>query len=379
MFVQKPPMGWNSWNTFGGNINEQVILETADAIVEKGLDKVGYEYVVIDDCWCKKQRDPETGRLVADPEKFPHGMKYVADYIHAKGLKFGMYTCAGVTTCGGYPGSFGHEFLDAQTFADFEVDYLKVDYCAKPAMIEGSTLYLKMSMALRATGRDIVFSICNWGRHDVHNWARSVGGHLYRSTEDICDSYPLYMGIALGQEKNLVYSAPGCFNDLDMLTVGLAGEGLASTSQFSFIEYRTQFSIWSLFGSPLMLGCDVRKIDDETLALLKNEILIRINQDPDYRAPIKQKPIRIFMEGQAAYFRVLSDNEYAIGLFNLQDEEADVAIFFAELGITPDTGYGFELINAYTGKSEGVHDEFFQEHFAAHSSRIYLAKLVKKK
>ena len=379
MLVKTPPMGWNSWNTFGGDISERVILETADAIVDKGLDKVGYKYVVIDDCWCKKERDSETGRLVADPEKFPHGMKYIADYIHSKGLKFGMYTCAGVTTCGMYPGSFGHEFLDAQTFADFEVDYLKVDYCAKPSVVEGQQLYLKMAMALRATGRDIVFSICNWGRHDVHNWARSVGGHLYRSTEDICDNYQLYMGMALGQEKNLVYSAPGCFNDLDMLTVGMAGEGLVSTSQFSFDEYRTQFSLWCLFGSPLMLGCDMRKIDDETLALIKNERLIRINQDLDYRAPIRQKPIRVYMEGQPTYFRVLSDNEYAIGLFNAHDEGAGVSIFFAELGITPDTGYAFELTDCYTGELVGVYDEYYHADIEAHSGRVYLARLVRKK
>ena len=378
MFVQKPLMGWNSWNTFGQNINEELILETADAIVEKGLDKVGYEYVVIDDCWALKQRDPVTGRLVPNPDKFPHGMKYVSDYIHSKGLKFGLYTCVGVTTCGGYPGSFGHEFLDAETFADFGVDFLKVDYCAKPSAADGAKLYLKLAMALRATGRDIVLSICNWGRHDVHQWARSVGGHMYRSTVDICDCYSSFVGIALSQENNLCYSAPGCFNDLDMLTVGMAGHGHVSTSQYSFKEYRTQFSLWCLFGSPLMLGCDIRTVDEETLALIKNETLIRINQDPDYRAPIKQAAIRMYLEGQPVYFRMLSHNEYAIGMFNVKDGEGDVAIYFAELGITPDTGYAFELTDAYTGEYVGVYDEYFNQLVAPHSSRMYTAKLVKK-
>ncbi len=378
MFVQTPPMGWNSWNTFGHDINEKVVLETADAMVELGLDKLGYKYVVIDDCWAMKERDPITGRLVPDPEKFPHGMKYVADYIHSKGLLFGMYTCVGVLTCGMYPGSYGHEFIDAQTFADFEVDYLKVDYCAKPATVQGSQLYLKMGMALRATGRDIVYSICNWGRHDVHHWARSVGGHLYRSTEDICDCFSAVNGIAMSQEGNLCYSAPGCFNDLDMLTVGMAGHGLVSTTQYSIKEYRTQFALWSLFGSPLMLGCDIRNLDEETLALIKNETLIRINQDPDYRAPIRLQAIKICFEDKPVYFRVLSDNEYAIGLFNTTDDDGVVALFFAELGITPESGYGFEITDAFTGENLGVYDEFFLRELEARSCGVYTARLVKK-
>ena len=151
-----PPLGWNSWNTFTWNINDQLIRESADAMVESGLKDAGYEYVVIDDCWSLKQRD-EKGYLVPDPEKFPQGMKAVADYVHSKGLKFGMYSCCGTHTCAGYPGSFEHEFQDAETFASWGVDYLKYDNCYKPLHADGEILYKRMSLALRNCGRDILF------------------------------------------------------------------------------------------------------------------------------------------------------------------------------------------------------------------------------
>ena len=157
-----PPMGWNSWNTFGENINEKLIMETADKMVEQGLLDCGYEYLVIDDCWSLRKRDEE-GRLIADPEKFPHGMKAVADYVHSKGLKFGMYSCAGNLTCAGYPGSFEHEFIDADTFASWGVDFLKYDYCYHSNIIPGKYLYRRMGIALENCGRDILFSACSWG------------------------------------------------------------------------------------------------------------------------------------------------------------------------------------------------------------------------
>ena len=176
-----PPMGWNSWNTFTWNINEDLVCGAADALCASGLKDKGYEYVVIDDCWSLKQRD-ENGRLVPDPEKFPHGMKAVADYVHSKGLKFGMYSCCGTHTCAGYPGSFEHEFVDAETFASWGVDYLKYDNCYKPKHMDGEVLYKRMSLALRNCGRDIVLSACNWGNEDVHSWIRSSGGFARRFT-----------------------------------------------------------------------------------------------------------------------------------------------------------------------------------------------------
>ena len=173
-------MGFNTWNTFAENISEDVIIETADKMVETGLLKAGYEYLVIDDCWSEKERDPETGKIVPDKEKFPHGMKYVSDYVHSKGLKFGMYSCAGTRTCADYPGSFDHEYLDAKTFAEYGADFLKYDFCYKPETAHGPTLYRKMGMALRNCGREILCSACNWGSDDVNKWIRSAGAHMYR-------------------------------------------------------------------------------------------------------------------------------------------------------------------------------------------------------
>lgn len=157
MLSRTPPMGFNTWNTFGENINESVIKETADAMVEKGLLEAGYNYLVIDDCWSERERDPETGKIVPDKIKFPNGMKAVSDYVHSKGLKFGMYSCAGTRTCADYPGSFDHEFLDARTFAEYGADFLKYDFCYKPNVANGPLLYRKMGMALKASGREILF------------------------------------------------------------------------------------------------------------------------------------------------------------------------------------------------------------------------------
>ena len=174
MLAQKPPLGWNSWNTFGPNISDSLIREMADTLVSRGYRDAGYEYLVIDDCWSLRDRD-ESGLLVPDPEKFPNGMKAVADYVHAKGLKFGMYSCAGVMTCAGYPSSYDHEFTDAETFAAWGVDFLKYDFCNFPETGNCRVRYQTMSMALKATGRDILFSACNWDRKNPGNgWLPSA-------------------------------------------------------------------------------------------------------------------------------------------------------------------------------------------------------------
>ena len=224
MLAQKPPLGWNSWNTFGPNISDALIREMADTLVSRGYRDAGYEYLVIDDCWSLRDRN-DAGLLVPDPEKFPSGMKAVADYVHAKGLKFGMYSCAGVMTCAGYPSSYDHEFTDAETFAAWGVDFLKYDFCNFPETGDCRTRYQTMSMALKSTGRPILFSACNWGRHDPWNWMRSVGAHMYRSTGDIMDNYRSFTDIFKSQLGNLSMSAPGSFNDMDMLTVGMGGKG----------------------------------------------------------------------------------------------------------------------------------------------------------
>ena len=213
-------MGWNSWNTFGENINEKVVLETADFIAESGLKDCGYEYVIIDDCWSLRERN-EQGELVPDPEKFPHGMKYVADYVHSKGLKFGMYSCAGTMTCAGYPGSLDHEFIDAKSFAEWEVDYLKYDYCYHPHTTLGHTIYKRMGLALANCGRDIVFAACSWGADNTKTWIKETGAHTWRSTGDIHDSWESIKNLAVSQYKVAEYNGCGCFNDMDMLVVGM--------------------------------------------------------------------------------------------------------------------------------------------------------------
>ena len=244
MIAQKPPMGWNSWNTFGININESLIFQIADTMVEKGYRDAGYEYLIIDDCWSLKERDA-SGNLVPDPEKFPNGMKAVADYIHSKGLKFGMYSCAGILTCAGYPSSYDHEFQDAALFAEWEIDYLKYDYCNFPKNADCINRYQTMSMALKATGRDILFAACNWGSEDSWNWMRSIGAHSYRSTGDIFDNFRSFIGIFQSQLEHLSQSGPYCFNDMDMLTVGMYNKGnVAIGKPCTDNEYRMQFSLW---------------------------------------------------------------------------------------------------------------------------------------
>ena len=198
----KSPMGWNSWNTFGSHINEKLIMEITDRLVSEGYQEAGYEYVIIDDCWSLRER--VDGKLVADPELFPNGMKALADYVHSKGLKFGMYSCAGFKTCAGYPSSYGHEFEDAKQFAEWGVDYLKYDFCNFPASGDAKNAYLTMAMALRNSGRDIFFAACNWGVQDPAKWMRSRGANSYRSTGDIFDVPKSYKDIFMQQAENEV-------------------------------------------------------------------------------------------------------------------------------------------------------------------------------
>ena len=251
--AQRPPMGWNSWNTFGANIDDALIREMADYLAAKGYREAGYEYLVIDDCWSLRERGDD-GKLVPDPKKFPHGIKALADYVHGKGLKFGMYSCAGVRTCAGYPSSYDYEFTDAQTFADWGVDFLKYDFCHFPESGNCKQRYLTMSMALKATGRDILFSACNWGSLEPWKWMGSIGAHMYRSTGDIMDNFVSFTDIVKSQIDHFCMSGAYCFNDMDMLTVGMCGKGNVGVGRAcTYEEYRVQFSLWCLFGAPLMI------------------------------------------------------------------------------------------------------------------------------
>ena len=375
MLAQRPPMGWNTWNTFGSNINEQLIRESADAFVEKGLKDAGYEYLVIDDCWSEYNRDPVTDRIVPHHEKFPNGMKVVADYVHSKGLKFGMYSCDGVRTCADYPGSFDHEFLDAQTFAEFGVDYLKYDNCYRPNSSVGANLYRRMGMALRATGREILFSACNWGSDDVWSWIRSSGAHMYRSTGDIVDNPESYRNIANSQADKLGYSAPGCFNDIDMLTVGMYGKGLVGSTGCNEADYRSQFALWCMYSAPLMLGCDIRSIDEKTLALVTNKELLRIDQDAEARPPIIFKAG--WNEDCRAMLKFLENGEYALGLFNMGEKDHELCAMFTDFGLTASSGYALKLKDVFTGEEVGTYKEYFRAPVPAHDCRVYRAQMVR--
>lgn len=374
MLSKTPPMGFNTWNTFGENINETIIKETADAMVEKGLLDAGYEYLVIDDCWSERERDPESGKIVPDKNKFPNGMKAVSDYVHSKGLKFGMYSCAGTRTCADYPGSFDHEFLDAETFAEYGADFLKYDFCFKPDSANGPLLYRKMGMALRACGREILYSACNWGNDDVNTWIRSAGAHMYRSTGDINDSFVSMRDISTSQIDNLAYSAPGCFNDIDMLTIGMYGKGNVGSCGCNDTDYKTQFAIWCMFSAPLMLGGDIRTLNDNMLDLVKNKRLIRINQDEEARPAFvvsKQGKDRL------VFAKLLSDNEVAILFVNLSENDSKINFFFENLGIPAASGYGLEMIDAFSGENLGVKKEFMRIEVEAHGCECFICKAAK--
>lgn len=369
-----PPMGWNSWNTFGANINEQLIFETADAMVAKGLPQKGYEYLVIDDCWSLRERD-SSQRLVADPEKFPHGMKAVADYVHSKGLKFGMYSCAGNLTCAGYPGSFEHEFLDAETFAEWGVDFLKYDYCYHSPIIPGKYLYRRMGLALENCGRDILFSACSWGADETHEWIKTTGASMWRSTGDIFDTWESVKDLTRQQEKLHPYNGVGCFNDMDMLVVGMYGKGNVGLKGCSDVQYKTHFSIWAFMGSPLMIGCDVRNMSQAALDILSNEEVIRINQDKACRQPVKLVGTWSG-EDLLLYSRQLESGDLAIGLFNMGEGEAYARLNLDEVGLPYSTGKTLEVRELWTGETSKVKNSTLTWCLKPYDCALLRAKVV---
>ena len=375
MQIKTPPMGFNTWNTFGENISDALVRETADAMVKLGLKDAGYEYLVIDDCWSKRERDPETGKIVPDPVKFPYGMKALSDYVHEKGLKFGMYSCAGVRTCADYPGSFDHEFLDAETFAEYGCDFLKYDFCYKPSTANGPVLYHRMSMALKSCGRDILFSACNWGSDEVNKWIRSTGAHMYRSTGDINDSWASMRDIAMSQLDNLAYSAPGCYNDIDMLTIGMYGKGNVGSLGCSDTEYKTQFALWCIYSAPLMLGGDIRTMNDGLLKLVTNRDLLRINQDPEARPAFLATEMSWF-PGRIVLVKHLSDNELAVGFFNMTETGGQIPFFLENIGLTASSGRALHMREVFTGEERTV-KEFMNPVVEAHDCSVYLCRIVK--
>ena len=272
-----PPMGWNSWNKFGCNVTEKLIRETADAMVTSGMKDAGYEYVVIDDCW-HGERDAK-GFIQPNAEHFPSGMKALGDYIHSKGLKFGIYSDVGAKTCAGRPGSRGHEYQDALTYASWGVDYLKYDWCNSEGLSPVGA-YTTMRDALHSTKRPIVFSICEWGDNKPWEWAKPIG-HLWRTTGDITHCWDCEenhgtwssFGIMriLDKQKGLrVHAKPGNWNDPDMMEVG---------NGMTFAEDRAHFSLWAMLAAPLIAGNDLREMSRETRGILTNKEIIAVNQD----------------------------------------------------------------------------------------------------
>ncbi|GIE49247.1 NPCBM/NEW2 domain-containing protein [Actinoplanes nipponensis] len=336
--VSTPPMGFNDWNAFGCEVDERLIRETADAMVGAGLAAAGYRYVNIDDCWSARTRDAD-GRLVPDPVKFPAGIRGVADYVHARGLKLGIYGDAGTLTCAGYPGSLGHEDIDARTWAEWGVDYLKYDNCNNQS--DGSQAdyvrrYTAMRQALDRTGRPIVYSICEWGTSRPWEWARGVGD-LWRTTGDISDNWASLRSIIAQNAPLYPYAGPGHFNDPDMLEIG--NGGMTAT------EYRTHLSTWAMMAAPLIIGTDLRTASAETLAILGNREIIAVDQDPLGR----QATVVSDHAGLMVLDKPLAGGDHAIALYNATDHLAAVGVPAADTGLPAAPAY--RLRDLWTGRS----------------------------
>jgi alpha-galactosidase len=318
--AQSPPMGWNSWNRFGCDVDERLIQRTTDSMAASGMRDAGYQYVVIDDCW-QVGRDAQ-GAILADPQRFPSGMAALADYIHARGLKFGLYTDAGRKTCMGRPGSLGHEWQDAATYAAWGVDYVKVDWCAADGL-DAATQYGVFRDALVATGRPIVLSICTWGEQSPWDWGRGIG-HLWRTTGDIADRWPSVLRIIRANAVRAYAAGPDGWNDPDMLEVGNGG--------MTDAEYRTHFSLWAMMAAPLIAGNDLTRMSDATRAILLNQEVIAIDQDLLGRAALIVRDDG----GPQVWSRPLADpNARAVALFNPTDAPAAITVRWSEIGLAP--------------------------------------------
>ena len=332
-----PPMGWNSWNTFGKEVSDIVVRETADVMVATGLKDAGYGYVVIDDHW-HGGRDKK-GYLYPDPVKFPNGMKAVADYVHSKGLKFGIYSDAGIKTCGGQPGSHQYEEKDAKIFASWDVDFLKYDYCHAPTDYKTAMRrYRKMGAALQATKRPILFSICEWGDRSPWLWGAEVGGHMWRVSGDVVKKWdaPHSKGYGLGILSGVDrmsgledFAGPGHWNDPDMLVVGiiasntLTGEGCTET------DWRTQMSMWCILAAPLMMGNDIRNMTPAVREILANKEVIALDQDP-----LGKQGFRCARTGALEVWKKpLSNDRIAVALWNRGETSATIKARWENLGI----------------------------------------------
>ncbi len=322
--ARTPPMGWNSWNKFGCDVSESLIREMTDAAITSGMKEAGYEYIVIDDCW-QVSRD-DNGNIIPDAKRFPNGIKPLADYIHSKGLKFGIYSDAGTGTCQNRPGGRGYEFQDARQYAAWGVDYLKYDWCNHSTQ-NSEASYSLMRDALAKSGRPIVFSLCEWGSTKPWLWARNVG-NLWRATGDIEDKWDVEKkgeGLGVMQIIDLndglaSYAGPGHWNDPDMLEVG--NGGMTPT------EYRAHFSLWALMAAPLMAGNDLRTMPAETHDILTNKEVIAVDQDP-----MGIQGHRVKKDGTSEIWsKQMNDGSRAVILLNRGSSTADIALNWTDIG-----------------------------------------------
>jgi alpha-galactosidase len=358
--AKTPPMGWNSWNKFGcRGLNEKVVRETADTMVSSGMKDAGYQYVILDDCW-QTGRDAN-GNIVADAERFPSGIKALADYVHSKGLKFGIYTDAGTMTCAKRPGSIGHEYQDAKQYANWGVDYLKEDWCNTLPGQNSESSYTLMRNALAESERAIVFSICEWGSTKPWLWAGPIG-NLWRATPDIQDCWDCKKdwggnGVTqiIDQMNGLeTYAGPGHWNDPDMLEVGNGG----MTKE----EYRAHFSMWALFSAPLLAGNDISNMTADTREILLNKEVIAIDQDP-----LGQQGRRVKKTGdQEIWSKQLENGSRAVVLLNRGPAPTKIAVSWTDIGY-PDS-LAASVRNLWTandlGKQTGTYSADVPSHGA---------------
>jgi alpha-galactosidase len=318
--ARTPPMGWNSWNKFANRIDDATVRGIADAMARNGMRDAGYLYVNIDDTW-EGERDARGN--IQPNQKFPD-MKALADYVHSKGLKLGIYSSPGPNTCEGYEGSYGHEEQDARTYAGWGIDYLKYDWCSAFNLYKDSEMqvvYQKMGDALLGSGRPIVYSLCQYGLVDVWKWGPEVGGNLWRTAGDISDSWDSMSRIGFSQDRLAPYARPGHWNDPDMLEIG--------NGHMTDTEYKTHMSLWSMFAAPLIAGNDVRNMPASILDILTNREVIAIDQD---KAGHQAK--RVWLSGQQeVWTRELSDGDIAVAVFNRAPEDAKVTFQWADVGV----------------------------------------------
>lgn len=374
-----PPMGWNSWNKFGCDVSEKLIKDMADGIVKSGMRDAGYEYVVIDDCWQIK-RDAQ-GNIIADPERFPSGMKALADYVHSKGLKFGIYSCAGSQTCQRRPGSRGYQFQDARQYAAWGVDYLKYDWCFDEGQNQEAA-YKTMQDALKEAGRPIVFSICEWGGSQPWKWGKDVG-QLWRTTYDINDCFDCNLnwgglGVLQILDKQVdleQYAGPGHWNDPDMLEVGNGG--------MTTREYKTHFSLWCMLAAPLMAGNDLRNMDDSTKYILMNKDVIALDQDP-----LGAQGFKLLDFGDLeVWVKALSNGEAAFCFLNRGKTDIDLNFDWKKFGIHHDSirknGFSlrknvYQVKDLWTKKSLGTTSKNIQAKIPSHDVLVVKLSAEKK-